>query len=135
MALIEWDNSFSVGVSCFDEDHKRLINMLNSLHDAMKIGKGKETLTTILEGLVEYAKQHLAAEEKLMVQYSYPEYAVHKELHDEFMSKINNYKRDLASGGTIISSKIVTLLKDWLSDHILLADKRYETFFANKLMK
>ena len=39
MALIEWQDSFSVGVTRLDDDHKRLIGGINRIDEAEKSGK------------------------------------------------------------------------------------------------
>ena len=36
MALVTWDESYSVRVAKCDEDHKKLFVLLNSVHEAMK---------------------------------------------------------------------------------------------------
>ena len=45
MALMDWKDSYSVGVEHLDEQHMGLVNQINILHDAMKVGKAKATLT------------------------------------------------------------------------------------------
>ncbi len=42
MALIDWDKSLSVNVEEIDQQHKKLIAMINELNEAMRNGKGKE---------------------------------------------------------------------------------------------
>ena len=44
MALIEWNESFSVGVKAMDDQHKGLANALNDLHAAMKAGRAKDLI-------------------------------------------------------------------------------------------
>jgi hemerythrin len=44
MPLFAWDESLSVGYEPIDEQHKRLIALINKLHDAMIEGKGQEVL-------------------------------------------------------------------------------------------
>ena len=50
MALISWNESYSVKVKQFDDQHKKLVNMLNDLHEAMKQGKGRDALKYIPSG-------------------------------------------------------------------------------------
>ena len=38
MALIEWQDSYSVGVDRLDNDHKRLINIIKRIDEAEKSG-------------------------------------------------------------------------------------------------
>ena len=44
MPLMTWTEKLSVGVGVLDEDHKRLVGMVNELYDAMQAGHGKETV-------------------------------------------------------------------------------------------
>lgn len=72
MALIQWDDSFSVKVAEIDQQHKRLIVMINELHDAMKQGKGKDALGKIINGLISYTATHFDTEERYFDQFEYP---------------------------------------------------------------
>lgn len=82
MALIAWSDKLSVQVRQFDEEHKKLIVMVNQLHDAMKEGKGKQVVGDVLNGLISYTKNHFAAEERLMKAHAYPDYEQHKKEHN-----------------------------------------------------
>ena len=63
MALIAWNDSYSVKVKQMDEQHKKLVEMINQLHDAMKVGQGKQVVGDVLNALVSYTKTHFASEE------------------------------------------------------------------------
>ncbi len=45
MPLIEWSDKLSTGTRMFDEQHKKLVAMINELHNAMKYGRGKNSTT------------------------------------------------------------------------------------------
>ena len=64
MALITWNEQYSVNVSEMDIQHQRLFELINQLHSAMLAGKGNETMDGILHGLKEYTITHFSAEEK-----------------------------------------------------------------------
>lgn len=134
MALIEWNSKLSVSVDKFDEEHKQLIKMINSLHDAMKTGKGKELLAKILDESTDYVLKHFASEEKLMVQYKYPEYKEHKALHDEFVKKIGELRK-LHDQQRLQSSQMLKTLQEWLISHINNVDKAYGPFFQENIKK
>jgi hemerythrin len=38
MPLMTWTPKLSVGVAVLDEDHKKLVGMVNELYDAMQAG-------------------------------------------------------------------------------------------------
>ena len=52
MALMTWTDKLSVGVAVLDDDHRKLVAMVNELYDAMQAGHGKDSLGRILSGLV-----------------------------------------------------------------------------------
>ncbi|MGC8720293.1 MAG: hemerythrin domain-containing protein, partial [Thermodesulforhabdaceae bacterium] len=62
MPLIRWDESLSVGIAEIDDQHKRLVNMINELYDAMLQKKGKAVLSQIIKEMAEYAAVHFATE-------------------------------------------------------------------------
>ena len=88
MAFIDWDDSFSVKVKEIDAQHKRLVDMLNELYDAMRQGKGKEVLGKIIGGLIEYTDVHFKTEEKYFDKFGYPETEAHKKEHSDFVQKV-----------------------------------------------
>ena len=58
MAFMDWNASLSVAIAGIDEQHKKLVSMINELNDAMKVGKSKEGLQKILGGLIDYTASH-----------------------------------------------------------------------------
>jgi len=63
MSIIQWDESLSVKVKEIDAQHQKLINLLNELFDAMRVGKGNQILGGILHGLLTYTQTHFKNEE------------------------------------------------------------------------
>lgn len=131
MALVDWNSSLSVGVSKFDDEHKKLVDMVNNLHDAMKAGKGKEVVGTILDGLVTYTRTHFASEEKLMLQHKYPGYENHKKEHNALVMQVTDVVSQFKSGSAPLASSVLQFLVAWLTKHIKGDDKQYGAFFNN----
>ena len=52
MALITWSSMFSVGVAEIDNQHKKLVELINQLNDAMHAGKGADVMGKVLSELV-----------------------------------------------------------------------------------
>lgn len=134
MALIEWSKNFSVDVPNFDAEHKKLVNMINLLHDAMRQGKGKEVITNLLNELSAYALTHFSNEEKMMLEHKYPQYKEHKAIHDEFAKKVKEYK-DLHDQKLLHSNQLLNTLRDWLISHICDVDKNYGAFLKESIKK
>ena len=56
MELIQWNEGLSVNVFEIDKQHHKLVDMINELNDAMRLGKGKDALGKIVNGLFIYAR-------------------------------------------------------------------------------
>ncbi len=125
MALITWTDQLSVGILEFDTQHKRLVNMVNGLHDAMSKGQGSAVLGKLLDDLATYTVTHFAAEEKLMIAKNYPDYTAHKSEHDDLIVKVKELQAKLKSGQTMIGIETLRFLQSWLTNHILGTDKKY----------
>ena len=135
MALIRWDASMSVHVAEIDQQHQKLVAMINDLHAAMKTKKTKEILGQIIERLIDYAANHFAFEEAYFDQFNYPETASHKKEHDHFVAKVKDVKKDFDAGRLMLSIDIMNFLKDWLQNHIKKTDRRYTQFFNQNGLK
>ena len=128
MALVTWQDSYSVKVFQFDAQHKRLFDLINQLHDAMSKGQGNDVLGKILRELVSYTKTHFAAEEQLLQSKKYPGYLSQKTAHDKFVAQLATFQQEFSEGKSAVSAKILTFLRDWLINHIASADKQYGDF-------
>lgn len=125
MSLITWDESFSVKVQRCDEDHQKLFGYMNSLHDAMRVGKGRAVIQQIVTDLDAYTKTHFTAEEALMEQANYPSLNGHRLEHQRFIVRVGEFKKDLDSGIGGNSVAVLEFLKDWLAKHIKKLDQSY----------
>ena len=129
MAYLEWDKSFNVNVKEIDEQHKKLVSMINTLHSAFIDSRGENIHKEIIDNMVEYATIHFATEEKYMEKFNFPASQTHKKEHDNFTREALNLQTQLRIGGFVLSIKILNYLKSWLQNHILVTDKNYSKFF------
>jgi hemerythrin len=132
MALINWSENFSVNIKEIDEQHKKLIFMLNDLHDAMKSGKGNDVMEKIFDGLLQYVGTHFATEEKYMSLHNYPGYIAHKTEHTKLTQKVLDLNKKFQQGAPVLTVELLGFLKDWLQNHIMGTDKKYGPFLNEK---
>ena len=132
MALIIWSDKFSVNVKAIDAQHKKLVELLNTVHDAMKEGRGREVIGETLDGLVDYTKVHFATEEKLLGNNDYPFFQGHKKIHDDMIKEVELLRLRYESGETMLSVDVMQFLKNWLTDHIMGTDRNYSHFLNSK---
>ena len=126
MPLMTWNDKMSVGIVVIDEDHKKLVSLLNELYEGITAGHGKETLGKVLDGLVSYTKMHFAREEHYFVKTGYPGAAAHKKEHDELTRQVLDVQARYKSGQiSTLSLEVMSFLKNWLTNHIQGTDRKY----------
>ena len=135
MAFINWTDSLSVGVSELDNQHKRLIAIINDLSEAMKKGKGKDVLGRIMSSLINYTQTHFTAEENYFEKYNYPQSSSHKGEHTAFVKKVSEVKAGFDAGKLSVTVETMNFLRDWLKNHIMGTDQKYTQFFNEKGLK
>lgn len=130
--LFQWSQKYSVNVREIDQQHIRLFELINDLHEGMKTGKSRDVMGGILQGLVDYTNYHFSTEERYMSLHGYPGYPQHRSEHKKFVAKVLDFQKSFNAGSLLLSLDVMNFLKNWLSTHILVNDKRYGPFFNEK---
>lgn len=133
MAFIDWTDQLSVNNLSIDSEHKKLVNLTNKLHDAMRQGEGSKVVGGILEELINYTKTHFNNEEKIMRNHNYAELDAHIKQHDSFVDEVEKFYTNFKAGSVSISVSLMNFLKNWLIEHIQGSDKKFgNTILAAK---
>lgn len=131
--MIRWSSNFSVGREDIDEQHKKLIGIIEEI--AIIISKkdgGLTNLLEVLEALDNYVVEHFGYEEGLMKQYAYPGIKEHTRQHNELRSKLAELNVfDINKPVTFFQDLLVYLV-DWLSNHIMKTDKQLGAYLSEK---
>ncbi|MBN2838407.1 MAG: bacteriohemerythrin, partial [Fusobacteriaceae bacterium] len=128
-----WKDSYSVNVKSIDEQHKKLVSIINELNNAMLYEKGRSVIGKVLKDLVDYTVSHFDYEEKLMEKNGYSDLENHKKIHKDLLKTVGKFYDEFSSGEVEMSKDIMDFLKTWLSEHILGSDKKYsEIMMKNK---
>jgi hemerythrin len=131
----QWDSSLETGYEAVDNQHKQLFTALNDLIEASASGQGNTAVMKTMEFLTGYTVKHFADEEKLQIQFNYPDYAVHKRYHDEFKDAANAITDRLINEGPseALIEEISGIIGDWLLNHIKGDDFRMATYIKAKI--
>lgn len=128
MAFMEWSDDFELGVPQFDNHHKHLVSLLNSIYAGMGRSSGGDVVGNVLNDLIDYATYHFDAEEKWMAEKHFPGLAKHRIEHDQFRARMVEIHRDYTRGHKGLSLEILEFLKTWLATHIVGSDAEYGRF-------
>jgi hemerythrin len=124
--VVQWHNSYSVGVTPIDEQHMELIRLTNKLFTSCMAGQNKTSkafLDTVHEA-VDYTRYHFGTEERMMERINYPHYANHKKEHVDFVREVFKKVEDYKTGKMLAPLEFVYFLRDWVLHHIAVCDKR-----------
>lgn len=132
MELVKWSNFFSVDIPEIDEQHKKLVDLLNNLFNAMINGKGLSNVEEVLKELMDYSVFHFKTEEKLFENYLYPNKDEHLEEHKIFVEKVTGFLDQIKENQKTVTSDVLSFMQSWLKEHILQEDKKYGKFFKDK---
>jgi len=132
---IQWRQEMAIDDSVIDEDHKLLIEIVNTFEVALSRKLAPETIDQGLKLLKHYALEHFKREEELQRAVQYPFFEAHSREHRDLVKKLGaiiahrtaaHSKIDMAD----VAKEILDLLKEWLVCHILQTDLRMRPYVA-----
>ena len=132
---LEWEDEYSVGIDSIDQQHRKLINLINQLQTATDYSTGEEFERDALDELVDYTKTHFSYEEGLMKDNDYPGFESHKVQHEKMFKKVEEVLAEYEQDQDTAMSNAVEYLKDWLINHINGTDKQYSSYLIGKGVK
>jgi len=135
MPIVFWNEKLSIKIKSIDEQHKKLIEILNDFYDNIVNRSNIENTSKLIEKLKEYTVYHFAEEENYMKQFNYDYYETHKKSHELFIAQISEIEEKIKRGETVMSLEMTMFLKDWIKNHIMVVDKKYSDFFIRNGVK
>lgn len=132
MPLFEWTDEYSVNVRKLDDQHKKLVEMVNDLDDAIRKGNDDAVLRDVLKRLLDYTAYHFVTEEKLLEQYEYPDLLRHRNDHNTLSWRVLDLRSRYEAGDGVDAREVLDFLTGWLKNHILYSDKQYGAFLNSK---
>ncbi len=116
--IIRWKDSLCTGISRVDEQHQKLVALINQLFRCMKDGGDRMVLAQVVDELTSYTVTHFRDEEELMRQHNYPDLENHKSIHELFVNKVSVAAEKLKAGERVAPADLYNFLKGWLVNHI-----------------
>lgn len=134
MKAFEWQDEYSIGDATIDAQHRKLIDILNRLHDLLNdetLDQASAEAGKVFDQLADYVMTHFAYEEQVMADAGYPVDKVveHKWQHDTLLAKVQEVMHAYQDGNTKALAELLPFLYgDWLIDHICHSDKAYSSY-------
>ncbi|MBF0296730.1 MAG: bacteriohemerythrin [Magnetococcales bacterium] len=127
-----WNDTLLTGVRDVDDDHKKLVAMVNKIHRLLKESAGSEAVGKVINELAAYTQFHFAREEKFFDQYGYPDTVSHKEKHVKLLQDVTGLMQEFAAGDFAAPMDLLTFAKAWLVNHIMKTDMAFGPFCKEK---
>lgn len=134
-AKIEWKEEYSVGIDSLDQDHKKLISLLNQFITAYDYAMSESYEREALEDLIAYTKYHFKREEGLMEENEYPDVVEHKAQHKKMFAQVEKFVELYNEKGHDALEEISEFLTHWLINHINGTDKAYTKHLTERGVK
>ncbi|MCU7803389.1 MAG: bacteriohemerythrin [Candidatus Thiodiazotropha sp. (ex Lucinoma borealis)] len=125
--IFPWDNNFETGIALIDEQHQKLVQILNRLAVHLANRSSKIILNEVFDELFDYADYHFKAEEEVWRKHLLNDESLnsHEKTHQSFISKVTELRgREVCEDDDQVMQDTVGFLTHWLAYHILDNDKR-----------
>lgn len=127
MPAIIWDEmDLGTGVETIDEQHRKLIDMINELMDATSAGRGRTEIGKMMQFLSDYVVEHFSHEECVMAERQCPVADVNRKAHEHFVEDFEVLRSQFeAEGPTLrVTMEVQKRVVNWLTHHIRGCDRQ-----------
>ncbi len=108
----------TVGVQRFDEEHIRLVQLLQGTTEAVQGHVNPVMLRQALSEILAYSITHFSEEENFMAEIGYPGLPEHRIAHQKIMEQLQSSLHRFEHDPWRVALEIVNLLEAWLEQHI-----------------
>jgi len=127
----QWSKRLEIGIPQIDQDHQKLMELLNRCQEAVMNNRCGAVLNSILTELLEYTETHFQREEAVMKACNYPGLTSHCQVHQflikQVKSRLTNFEQS-----KLEAHQLVAFLNSWLVDHIQGMDHAIAPYSAGK---
>jgi hypothetical protein len=124
--IFPWDDNFNTGLPKVDEQHRKLVQLLNVLASHVAFQSEIPQLNEIFEELADYTVYHFQTEEEIWKTYlgDDPAEVEHRATHARFVAEVARLKAELGTKPlTELTEEALAFLARWLASHILETDR------------
>lgn len=124
--IFPWNDHFNTGIPKIDDQHKRLVQLLNQLASHIAFRTDIPTLHSIFDQLTDYTVYHFETEESVWHQAMPDDEAelAHKQSHEAFVQEVLKLKSQLGTqANDALLDEVLSFLTRWLTVHIMEKDR------------
>ncbi len=130
--FILWSEKYNTGIKEIDEQHKKLVAILNSLYGSFVDRTTNEKIKKVIQEMTDYIQYHFGVEEKYFKEFNYENTEEHIKEHQYFIKQVKDFQQSLEEGKVSVTFKLMNFLRSWLIEHINGTDRKYIALFKEK---
>ncbi len=130
--FMKWQPGFNLGIEEIDEQHKKIVELINLLNVAVLNQNADLKIRGMLDEMTDYADYHFKTEEKYFRKFHYPLLDDHIKEHEAFIEKVKEFIAKYEAGLSI-TFRLMNYLRKWLTNHILDSDREYVDIIKSEL--
>ncbi|MAD40941.1 MAG: hypothetical protein CL623_00910 [Arcobacter sp.] len=124
--IFPWDEQFNTGLKEVDNQHRKLVEILNHLASSIAYNATEDALNNIFDELTSYTIYHFETEESIWKHYlpNDPLDSKHQDIHKSFVNTVLKLKSKQNSKPLCeLAEEALGFLTRWLASHILETDR------------
>ena len=130
--LITWSEEYELGFTKIDEQHQKLVDIINKLYNAFIEAHAMDIISEILNEMLEYTAYHFKTEEDFFKENNYPDMDNHNKEHQLFVEKTKGFIEKFSTDDAELTYDVMNFLRGWLLAHIQGSDKEYTRYFVKQ---
>ena len=132
--LIEGSPDLLTSIDEIDEQHDRIISLINQLYEAFVQEKSKKEIKELLKNMTDFTSYHFSTEERYFKQFGYENTIYHTQEHKLFIDKISDFRKAYQAGKNFDTAEIMLFMKQWIENHFGETDHEFiQLFIENGL--
>ena len=132
-ALFAWSDELSCGIQSVDDEHMKLLELINKLYHEIKNDSSIDTVDKMFNQIRDYTQEHFANEEQHMEKIDYPHFKDHQEEHALFIDRVEtsftHYHNDPHEHASI---ELIALLASLWQKHVATTDKKFADYLKHQ---
>jgi hemerythrin-like metal-binding protein len=124
MKLIEWDDSFRVGIDDIDNQHKALVQLVNMIISQYHKKISPSNLVSLLEQFIQQFLYHAVYEENYLRNEGFAISPEHKKEHENTIMELKHLQEQILNESITFTEKLMDYFIQLIQTHLSDIDQR-----------
>ncbi|MFO1127635.1 MAG: hemerythrin family protein [Rhodospirillales bacterium] len=118
MTFLEWNDALLVGEREMDDDHRRLVVLVNEIADAAAAARRASSVSEAIARLVDATEDHFGREERMIRDSGDPNAIPHARDHGMLLSQLKILSTLIDDETVEAGTDLVRFIRGWLVSHV-----------------